>query len=282
MTGFSSPNHTQTPNDLFDHLMREMTEAELKVVLAAIRKTLGYHRASDEISLTQFEKMTGLTRKGVIGGIQAALARGVLREVSRGKRGVVRYALVIESDQLPEVTSYHSTPELVTVPHQSQASTSVRSIHTKEKKTLKKEKKEINSAAHPVVEENGTVDEMQVPSSPVSGAPSSPKRGGAAHYGHYLALLACWNYDPQAVTNATRTMYMGVAKQLSDAAFPLEHITGLHAYVARKAKDGRWTSWTVNALAKYADEYRARLPKRPAQQLDEPEFTGSLTGVRHE
>ena len=84
------------------------------------------------------------------------------------------------------------------------------------------------------------------------------------------------------MTNATRVMYMGVAKQLSDAQFPLEQITGLHAYVARKAKDGRWTSWTVNALAKYADEYRTRLPKRPAQQSDEPEFTGSLTGVRNE
>lgn len=281
MTGFSSPNHTQTPNDLFDHLMREMDETELKITLAAVRKILGFHKRRDPISLSAFIAMTGLSRQGALDGIEKAMARGTLTLVGKGKRGVNVYELVFSDDQSNELTSLPSRPVPVYSVDQSETSTSLLSRHTKEKKTLKKEKKEINSAA-PAVEENSTVDETQVPSSPVSGAPSSPKRGGAAHYGHYLALLACWNYDPQAVTNATRTMYMGVAKQLSDAAFPLEHITGLHAYVARKAKDGRWTSWTVNALAKYADEYRARLPKRPAQQLDEPEFTGSLTGVRHE
>lgn len=103
---------------------------------------------------------------------------------------------------------------------------------------------------------------------------------GVSHYGHYLALLACWHYEPQSVTNITRTMFMGVAKQLSDATFPQEQIPSLYAYVARKAKDGRWSGWTVNALSKYIDEYRAQLPKpqkstAPAIE-DDPDFVGSF------
>jgi hypothetical protein len=41
---FKSPNYTQTPNDLIDVEMKKMGEAELKVVLAIVRQTIGYHR----------------------------------------------------------------------------------------------------------------------------------------------------------------------------------------------------------------------------------------------
>src|SRR3990167_3655585 len=56
---FESPNHTQTPNDLFESLMQQMTEAELKVTLAVIRGTLGYHRDGFDCSL---RKMTAIKR----------------------------------------------------------------------------------------------------------------------------------------------------------------------------------------------------------------------------
>ena len=59
---FESPNHTQVPNDLFDSILCDIGYAELKVTLAAIRKTLGWQKRSDKISLSQMEKMTGLSR----------------------------------------------------------------------------------------------------------------------------------------------------------------------------------------------------------------------------
>lgn len=127
MTGFESPNYTQTPNELFDRYLSVMGEAELRVVLWAVRQTLGYHIASDEISLTQFEKATGLSRQGVIDGLAAAIERGIIQEVGTGKRGVKCYALVILVDQSTEQTSQASRPD-------DQARTSQASRHTKEKK----------------------------------------------------------------------------------------------------------------------------------------------------
>lgn len=128
MSGFTSPNHTQTPNDLFDKLMKDMSEAELKVVLAAIRQTLGYHKTKDPISLTRFEEITGLSRQAVVDGVNAAIDRGVLSIVGQGKRGVNIYELVINLDQSEKETSQESRPV-------KQGATSLKSRHTKEKKS---------------------------------------------------------------------------------------------------------------------------------------------------
>ena len=103
--GFTEPNYTQTPNELFDVLMADMGEAELRVVLVAIRKTLGWHKQRDAISLSQFEKMSGLSHQGAIDGIAAATKRGLLREVGTGKRGVKIYELVISVDESTTLTS---------------------------------------------------------------------------------------------------------------------------------------------------------------------------------
>jgi phage replication O-like protein O len=134
MSGFNSPNHTQVPNDLFDRHMSEMERSELLVVLAAIRQTLGYHKHKDAISLTQFERMTGLSRTSVVDGIEHAIKRGLLRPCGTGKRGVIIYELVISDNQSNEATS--STTLLVPVApdYQTPTVTSSTTLHTKETK----------------------------------------------------------------------------------------------------------------------------------------------------
>lgn len=137
MSGFSSPNYTQAPNDLFDTLMRDMSEAELKVVMAAVRQTFGYHKQRDAISMTRFEELTGLSRQSVANGIDAAIKRGVLRVVGEGKRGVRIFELVVISDQSTNETSTiqdFSTDEATTIP---------KSRHTKEKSLKEKTQKTI-------------------------------------------------------------------------------------------------------------------------------------------
>ena len=52
-SGFTSPNYTQVPDELFDALMVELSGAELKVLLYIIRRTFGFKRDSDTISLSQ-------------------------------------------------------------------------------------------------------------------------------------------------------------------------------------------------------------------------------------
>jgi len=95
MTGFQSPNHTQTPNDLFDEHMRDMKETELKVVLAIIRKTFGFHRTRVRISLSDLQEITGLSRQGVISGAEAAELHGFITKQNDG--GVIIYHLVVKN-----------------------------------------------------------------------------------------------------------------------------------------------------------------------------------------
>src|SRR5215213_7769335 len=51
--GFSGPNYTPVPDELFDELMVELSGAELKVLLYIIRRTFGFKRDADTISLSQ-------------------------------------------------------------------------------------------------------------------------------------------------------------------------------------------------------------------------------------
>ena len=51
-----APNYTQIPNAIFELMADKsagLTEKELKVLLAIARKTFGWHKKRDNISLTQ-------------------------------------------------------------------------------------------------------------------------------------------------------------------------------------------------------------------------------------
>jgi hypothetical protein len=54
--GFSPANTTPVPDVLFDELLTQLNGSELKVLLYIIRRTLGFKKGSDAISLTQFQK----------------------------------------------------------------------------------------------------------------------------------------------------------------------------------------------------------------------------------
>ena len=51
--GFSKPNTTPTPDDLFDTFLSVLTHAELKVLLYITRRTFGFKKTNDRISLRQ-------------------------------------------------------------------------------------------------------------------------------------------------------------------------------------------------------------------------------------
>ena len=104
-TGFQEPNYTQTPNDLFI-LMASMKEAELRVVLAICRLTFGFHRTKARASLTRLQKMTGLSRQGVINGAKAAEERGLITKIS-GK-GVNEWIVNVVDQQLVNVLDHKS------------------------------------------------------------------------------------------------------------------------------------------------------------------------------
>lgn len=54
--GFEPANTTPVPDILFDQLLAELNESELKVLLYIIRRTAGFKKPTDAISLNQFQK----------------------------------------------------------------------------------------------------------------------------------------------------------------------------------------------------------------------------------
>ena len=88
--GFASPNGTLVPDDVFDVLMPELTEAELRVLLYIVRRTFGFKKNSDAISLTQMvrgiqtrdgrvlDRGTGMSRRGVMKGVAGLQGKGVI------------------------------------------------------------------------------------------------------------------------------------------------------------------------------------------------------------
>jgi chemotaxis protein histidine kinase CheA len=60
-SGFHFPNYTPVPDQVFDELLTVLTGAELKVLLYICRRTFGFKKESDNISLNQM--LNGLVKK---------------------------------------------------------------------------------------------------------------------------------------------------------------------------------------------------------------------------
>lgn len=139
------PNHTQTPNELFDHWLPHLSESELKVLLVIFRKTFGWHKNRDKISISQLMTLTGLGRDAVINAGKTLHQKGIiLREVigPNGKQETY-FELVIEEDsnnsdqsEFPTGTSRNNRPPPV-------------GISDPQKKSLKEKEKEINNPQPP-------------------------------------------------------------------------------------------------------------------------------------
>lgn len=144
------PNYTQTPNILFDEIMRDLNGAELKVILAVIRKTFGWHKERDRISLTQLEEMTGLSRQGILNAIhgkkkEKSVIGGLVNKgyikIIETKQGNV-YELVVKEVDQQETASQLSRLEVVNKVDQESGLASQQSRHTKET-SLNKDKETI-------------------------------------------------------------------------------------------------------------------------------------------
>lgn len=114
-------NHTQISNDFLDKYMCELTGAQVKVFLAIARKTIGWHKETDSVSISQLMKMTGISRQGVVDTISALSDKGIIiidRSTSRkaSNRYTINYENMSDGSQL-------SRPDVVnSVDHGSQLS----------------------------------------------------------------------------------------------------------------------------------------------------------------
>jgi phage replication O-like protein O len=77
--GFAMPHYTQEPDELFDSLMPHLSGAELKVLLYIIRRTFGFKKQMDSISLSQ-----------MVSGIQTKAGEILDTGTGLGKSSVAR------------------------------------------------------------------------------------------------------------------------------------------------------------------------------------------------
>jgi phage replication O-like protein O len=88
--GFPFPNTTQIPNDVIDSLMPSLSGGELKVLLYICRRTFGFQKDSDRISLAQIahgittrtgkvlDHGTGLCKRHVITALKALEKKNII------------------------------------------------------------------------------------------------------------------------------------------------------------------------------------------------------------
>lgn len=93
--GFRFPNTTPVPDELFDELLADLSGAELKVLMYICRRTFGFKKENDTISISQMtdgiqkkdgEKLdrgTGLSKDSVARAVKSLEEKGVILRTRR-------------------------------------------------------------------------------------------------------------------------------------------------------------------------------------------------------
>src|SRR5437764_13092821 len=90
-TGFQSPNYTIVPDELFDELLPTLSGGELKVLLYIIRRTFGFKKETDTISLKQMlrgivtrdgralDHGVGLSKPTLLQALRSLVTKGIIQ-----------------------------------------------------------------------------------------------------------------------------------------------------------------------------------------------------------
>jgi phage replication O-like protein O len=71
--------YTKIANELLEALVKiELPSTQFRMVFAIMRKTYGYHKKEDGISISQFVEMLGMSRRTIIYNLQDLEAKGVV------------------------------------------------------------------------------------------------------------------------------------------------------------------------------------------------------------
>jgi hypothetical protein len=105
--GFQFPTTTPVPDEVFDVLMPQLSGAELKVLLYICRRTFGFKKASDSISLSQIAHGI-ITRAGrVLDGGTGLSKRHVINALKvLEKKNIITVTRMVDEAGLNSVNTY--------------------------------------------------------------------------------------------------------------------------------------------------------------------------------
>ena len=136
-----SPNYTQVPNEILDEWIGKLSKVEFKIIMMICRKTFGWRKESDKISLSQFIGTCGAGRQGVVNALYH-LEELDLIEAIRENYKTTDYRIKV-------VVPKQDQSSLVSVPPSSLVS-----VPTKEtvKKTKQKKRQPISMSLDDILE----------------------------------------------------------------------------------------------------------------------------------
>jgi len=128
--GFRKPTYTMVPDELFDELLADLTGSELKVLLYITRRTFGFKKESDNISLNQMlsgirtkdgrilDRGTGLAKSTLVSALKSLVAKNIVMAEKRksARRGYqptnYRLNIITPSSKIEQALSENSTKPL--------------------------------------------------------------------------------------------------------------------------------------------------------------------------
>jgi phage replication O-like protein O len=114
------PNTASIPNIFFDYWMSKLSHAEFKILMAIARKTYGWHKNRDRISLRQLSELTGIHKTNVVKATERLIEIGiVLKFKSKDQYGDLpnEYEINVERvEKKIEGTAKHRGESSVTLP----------------------------------------------------------------------------------------------------------------------------------------------------------------------
>jgi len=139
-----APNFTKLPNVLIDEWLPFLSEVETKVLLVIMRKTFGWHKTRDRISLSQLEEMTGALRQAVLRATKSLAEKGIITKTVEGKMGDQQtfYDLLVNDSNNSYQCDEHTGTSVMNTPPPSVMNTPTKETLLKENSKEKKEKKE--------------------------------------------------------------------------------------------------------------------------------------------
>lgn len=98
------PNYTQTPNRFIDEYMNQVSPAATKIYLTICRKTIGWHKDTEDISLSQIVKLTGLSKNTALRATEELEQFNLINVIRKGtgRRATNNYELNFEYINEPE------------------------------------------------------------------------------------------------------------------------------------------------------------------------------------
>ena len=180
--------YTKIANELLDVLMRhpEVMKGSLFQIIAVVwRKTYGWDKKEDSISISQFVEMTGLSKRTVIYALQELEAKNVLK-IRKGSKGGLKkpnlisfnkdYETWVVQNSAPQVKTNRSSAKLRKLVVQNSVKSLHGFAHTKE--TITKEQQnnlESKNMAWKKYNEDGHFEEAAIDAE--TGLPTSTLKG---------------------------------------------------------------------------------------------------------